>query len=360
VPIGEVVSQISPPIRIVLVCAVAFLAAWMLFLRPKAPTASAPAAATPAPNVQTGAPAQSFAGKMAQRAKKAVATANGASSRVDAASGGQAQATTHSAAATEVKANAPTSAPAIPAGALKALPKDVAHAVRTHKVLVLGVVATRSTGWRPAADDDVAVRAALRHVNRYDGDVFVKRVSLAQLTHYGPLFGALQLNQTPSVVVIDRNLKGTVIAGYLDRIAINQAIVDARRASTKQLITDRFLQRVNTSCARFNMLWDRFPLPANHAERKTFAKRLFALAGKERRAFAAIPAAKRWQPLKARILRDQDANTAIAHKMLRDAKAKNWSAFVDDYQSIDFGELTKLDRKLNSVGATACVGNRRS
>ena len=39
-------SQISPPIRILLVCAVAFMAAWMLFLRPKT-DAGAPAASTP-------------------------------------------------------------------------------------------------------------------------------------------------------------------------------------------------------------------------------------------------------------------------------------------------------------------------
>ena len=39
---GRGMSQISPPIRILLVCAVAFLAAWMLFLRPSA-DAGAPA-----------------------------------------------------------------------------------------------------------------------------------------------------------------------------------------------------------------------------------------------------------------------------------------------------------------------------
>jgi hypothetical protein len=227
-------------------------------------------------------------------------------------------------------------------------------------VLVFGVVATRSTDWRPAADDDVAVRAALRHVNRYHGAVFVKRVSLAQIAGYGPLFAKLQVNQTPSVVVIDRNLNGTTVAGYLDLVAINQAIADARRASTTPLIKDPFLRAINKSCAQSSMLWERFPLPANRAERKTFAKRLFGLAARERRMFAGIDAPARWRPLKARILHDLDANNAIAHKMLRDAKAHNWSAFVADYQSVDFGELRKLDRKMDSLGATGCVENRRS
>ena len=41
-------SQISPPIRILLVCAVAFMAAWMLFLRPSTETGD-PAAEAPVP-----------------------------------------------------------------------------------------------------------------------------------------------------------------------------------------------------------------------------------------------------------------------------------------------------------------------
>jgi hypothetical protein len=360
VPIGEVVSQISPPIRILLVCAIAFLAAWMLFLRPKPATAPAPAAATPAPNVQTGAPAQSFAGKMAQRAKAAVAKANGASAATDAATGGQAGSAAKTAATAAAKTATTPAAPALPAAALKALPKDVARAVTARKILVLGVIADKGNAWRPMADDDVAVRRALKHVNRYDGDVFVKRVSLAELASYGPLFADLQVNQTPSVVVIDRNLKGTTIAGYLDLVAIDQAIVDARRASTPTLIKSEFLHKVNHACAQSAMLFTRFPLPADRTERKTFAKRLFALAARQRRMFAEIKAPARWKSLQARILRDLDRDNAVAHKMLRDAKAHDWVAFIADYQSIDFNELRGLDRKLDSVGATACVSDRRS
>ena len=63
-------SQISPPIRIVLVLAVATAALYMLFLRPKSDVAP-PAA--PAPNVQTSAPAVSKPGKAAEAAQGAVA-----------------------------------------------------------------------------------------------------------------------------------------------------------------------------------------------------------------------------------------------------------------------------------------------
>ena len=50
-PICGTVSQISPPIRIVLIAVVGLLAAWMLFLRPKTEPTPAP---TPAPATAPG------------------------------------------------------------------------------------------------------------------------------------------------------------------------------------------------------------------------------------------------------------------------------------------------------------------
>src|SRR5690349_2896165 len=159
------VSQISPPIRILIVSAIALLAAWTLFLKPKGATPE-PVAATPAPNVQTGAPAQSFAGKMAQKAKDAVAKANGTQAAGTTAAAPKTSTKAHTTAAKAAPAD-----PALPAAALRKLPKDVARALTAHKVLVLGVVATDGKPWRPMATDDKLVQAALRHVNHYDGAV---------------------------------------------------------------------------------------------------------------------------------------------------------------------------------------------
>src|SRR5829696_4398244 len=55
-------SQISPPIRILLVCTLAFMAAWMLFLRPK-DDAGTPAAATP--SAQSSRPVEGGGGETA-------------------------------------------------------------------------------------------------------------------------------------------------------------------------------------------------------------------------------------------------------------------------------------------------------
>ena len=69
---------------------------------------------------------------------------------------------------------------AIPADALAKLPKDVADALKARKILVLGVFADGAKAWRPQADDDRYVRSALRKINRYDGDVFVKQVAISR------------------------------------------------------------------------------------------------------------------------------------------------------------------------------------
>jgi len=341
------VSQISPPIRILLVCAVAFIAAWMLFLKPKSDSASAPAAA---PNVQTGAPARSFAGKMAQRATHAVAQADGT----------RAPSAARPRTATSAHTTTAAADPALPAAALRKLPKGVAHALKARKILVLGVIATDGKPWRPMATDDKLVQRALRHVNRYHGAVVVKKVSLLKLAGYGPLFAGLEINQTPSVVVVDRKLKATTIAGYLDVVSINQAIADAYRSTTDPLIKDRFLRRVNTQCAHYHTLLYRFPLPADHAERKTWAKRFFTLARERGKAFAAIPAPARRRPLKARLMHDINADETIARKMYAAAKRHDWATYVKAYNSIDIAEARSVDRRLDSLGADACVANRRS
>jgi cytoskeletal protein RodZ len=219
VPIAEGVSQISPPIRILLVCAVAFLAAWMLFLKPKSASTPTPAAATPAPNVQTGAPAQTGFGKAVQLAQGAAAKESGQAPAAGSSSTTSTTSTTTTTTATGAHPAAKQTAPALPAASLRGLPKDVAAALQARKVLVLGVFSTGA--------DDKAVRSALKGVDRHHGKVFVKDVAVGQLASYHAVVGDLSVNQTPSVVIVDRKLRGTTIPGYLDGVAIDQAIQDS-------------------------------------------------------------------------------------------------------------------------------------
>ncbi len=66
-PICGTVSQISPPIRILVIAIVGLLGVWTLFLRPKEEVIPPVSAG----NVATGQPAQSAPGKVAEAAKRA-------------------------------------------------------------------------------------------------------------------------------------------------------------------------------------------------------------------------------------------------------------------------------------------------
>src|SRR3954447_15734859 len=229
------------PVRILLIGAVVFLAAWFTILRPKPASVELPPVSTAQPHTALG---------------KAVAKAKAA-----------AGATATPAAATSTtrkQAPAPTATPAgpaIPAEALAKLPKDVAGALQARKVLVLAVLSDEASSVRHLADDDRYVRNALAKVNRYHGGVFVKQVGINSLSTYGALVNDLGVSQSPSVVVIDRNLKGRVLTGYADRVAINQAIVDARRESITPNISDTYLRKANQICGHYETRGTRWSLP---------------------------------------------------------------------------------------------------
>ena len=245
-------SQISPPIRILLVAAVLFAAAWMLVLRPKndAGAPAKPAASTPtAPGVKglTNAVAKAQGAKAAQESRDA---------KVQAATGGAPAASAQGATAAKpgTAAQAVQAAPvAIPAAVLAKLPARVSGALKAHKLLVLGVVNTDHKPWRLMSDDDRLVRDALKGVNRYKGDVVVQTVPLAGLSRYGALVGDLDVSQSPAVVIVDRTLKATRLDGFVDRAAIDQAIADARRATTKPLISNPWLKKANKLCADYHL-----------------------------------------------------------------------------------------------------------
>src|SRR3954454_3763534 len=151
-------SQISPPIRIVLVAAVAFLAAWMFFLRPKTEEIPPPApAATTAPAKQPGTTAQSAAGKAVQAAANAKATAESAAQ----ARAGETATPAATAAPGAATTTAPTPTAAqklgVDATALATVPAGVRKAIEARKIVVLGF-------FNRDALDDRATRRQLKQV----------------------------------------------------------------------------------------------------------------------------------------------------------------------------------------------------
>ena len=151
---------------------------------------------------------------------------------------------------------------AIPAEALAKLPKDVAAALEARKVLVLGVFADEAKPWRPMSDDDRYMRNALRD------DQPLRRRRLRQERQHRRTFRPTARWSTTCtstsprpIVVIDANLKGRVLTGYADRISINQVIADAHDASVEPDIKDAYLRRFNDTCGRFKLRAKRWSCP---------------------------------------------------------------------------------------------------
>jgi hypothetical protein len=341
------VSQISMPIRILLVGAVVAVAAWFTVLKPKPVTAELDAPAQTA--------AQTAYGKAVAKAKNVAAKAVATTTPAAAESNGAA-----APAATPEPAAQP--AVAIPDEELAKLPTTVAAALKEHKILVLGVFADGATNWRPMADDDRYVRNALRKTNRYDGDVVVKHVDISKLSTYGSLVNDLDVVQSPSVVVIDRELKGRVLTGYVDRISINQTIADARDATTTPNITDPYLREVNAFCGDYKLRFSRLSKPTVRGRKPFLAamNRAAESARVYRRKFTAIEAPAKWRSLRAQYLRNLVADELLTSAMVKSVKQKDVASALVILALADMTDARALDRRFNKVGLTNCASNRRS
>ena len=329
------------PVRIILIGAVVFLAAWFTVLRPKPETVDVP-------QVQSAATPQSGLGRAVDKAKVAAGKA------VDKATATSTPAPA-TAATTTTTAPAPTPAPAppvaIPAEALAKLPSDVAGALKDRKVLVLGVFADDPKAWRPLADDDRYVRNALRKTNRYDGDVFVKHVGISKLSTYGPLVNDLHVTQSPSVVLIGPDLKGTVLTGYADRVALNQAIADVRRSSITPTITDTYLRTANKICGRYETRYTRWSRPTIRGAKadKAAGKSMVAIIRQYRREIARTPAPTKWKGLKAKWVKVMTMRENAAAAVVNGKTA-----------TFDSRAARSLDQAFDAAGLTDCTFIRRS
>src|SRR3954470_19874095 len=132
-PIDWLVSQISQPVRILLVGAVVFLAAWFTLLRPKSETVPPLTTSTTTTTPAATSTPQTGLGKAVDAAKKAAGVSPTASATAAPATG----------TATTTKPDAkPANAPiaAVPAEVLAKLPTKVSGALKARNVLVLGVL----------------------------------------------------------------------------------------------------------------------------------------------------------------------------------------------------------------------------
>jgi hypothetical protein len=345
------VSQISPPIRILLVCAVAFMAAWMLFLRPGTESGTTTSSVTPAPNTQTGAPAVSQPGKIAESAQGAVDATNDKLGKTEAADGSTAVPATGAATGTTPAAKPATgAAPAPVAMDLAGLPKPVAKAVKDDKVLVL-------LFWNDKSADDRAVRRELRGVDRWDGEVVVQAAPIKSVSRYGRVTRGADVQQSPTVVVVDRNLKAERLVGYVDRPTIDQAVVDAMRNSGV-LIKDPYLRSVNDWCATTSMVGFGGSEPTSGAGVTAFAKRQRGVALRANVRFAGLKAPARFRGFKRATMRDHAALIALygewATFLGRNPSAARVGQSLTRFSGREKSISRRYDRRMDDRHLLAC------
>ena len=206
-------SQISPPIRIVLVAAIAFMAAWFVFLRPGTEAVvTEPPPASGLTSAVTGAKAT------AAEADAAAATASSQSADPAAATG---TATKTGGATAPAGAKPAAKAPKAELG----LPASVAKAVAKDKALVM-------LFWNKDAYDDQAVRGELRKIDRHKGKVKIHVASINDVARYAAITRGVNLEQSPTVVVVKGNTADALV-GYVDRGTINQTVSDVLRSTAK-------------------------------------------------------------------------------------------------------------------------------
>jgi hypothetical protein len=302
------VSQISPPIRIVLVVAVAFLAAYMLFLRPKE---AIPAPPTPAPNVQTSEPAVSQPGQVAEAAQGAVDASNTqlqAQEGVDGVDAGEAGSTTATGNATPATEAPDAAAPAVD---VTGVPRPVAKVLKKDKVLVL-------LFWNGKSADDRAVRAAVRRLDDWNGRVVTHVAPIRTISRYGRIARGAEVEQSPTVVVVDPELRAETLVGFVDTQTIEQTVVDALRNSTGLFSSD-YLREINQVCARAGSALVATPDADHPGQAGAFMATSNAKWRRFAADFKAVKAPRRWAAF--------DRKAVRTHAGVKAALA-DWSAFL--------------------------------
>ena len=241
-------SQISPPIRILLVAVIGLVAVYMLFLRPKAerPLRRPPRpAATPVPAKDPGAATASKPGAIVQ---KAVGDTNAASAQAKVAAGedpgGLAADDTAvrrrppTAAVPATGAPRPTSAP-VTKETLAAPPEGRPRRRRgsTRCSSCSSTTTAPPTTAPSAARSRTSTLTAARSSSTPTGSSTSRR--------YQAITRGVDVEQSPTIVVADRNLKAETLVGYVDTETIDQAVVDALRASGGSLISDPYFRQLD-------------------------------------------------------------------------------------------------------------------
>jgi hypothetical protein len=347
--------------RIALAVAVLFGVVYMVALKPKNETA-APTATTP---VATQAPASSSASD-ANKAQtglgKAVEAAHGARDAAEKSQAAQAgestapatsapsttQSTPSTTQSTPSTSSSTAEAPASEA-ALAELPSWLAKSM-DHKV-----VAILFTNGKSA--DDRRTRKALKHAYTAHGKVITRSVPVAQISKYRPVAEGVDVAQSPTLMVIDRDRSAQTLVGYSSVAAINQAIIDGLLATDNPVEHVKYLQTVQHECRQItnqSIIGD--TASSSMKGVRTNVDALIATIGSSLGTLRNAPVPPAYRGVGKLVNRYLAAELAIGKKVRSTALG---TRFVD---SVKVRQITRTDDRLehrvklelNAVGVTAC------
>ncbi len=198
-------DNVSRPLIALLVGSVAFLALWLVALKPSS--------SSTAGNTGGLGRYQSAINK----AHQAAATSNAASK----AEGGTVATTTTSTGAAARPQTAPRTSVShtVKVHPSANPPVAVTHALQKGKVLAL-------LFYNPSATDDRAVKQELATVPTYRGAVVKLAVPVSRLAQYSVVTNQVPVQVSPTLVLIDKAHQASTIVGFADRFEIAQRVAD--------------------------------------------------------------------------------------------------------------------------------------
>ena len=170
--------------------------------------------------------------------------------------------------------------------------------------------------------DDRAVRRALSKVNSYGGQVFVDAHWIKSVSRYQAITRGASVDQSPTIVVADRNLKAETLVGYVDDKTIDQAVVDALRASGGSAIKDPYFRALDRVCASAAQEVKALPQPATAAAVPVFLAGAHAISVKADGKAAAVKAPKKHARFDKRFNAANAASSVLIADAMSAAKAK--------------------------------------
>jgi hypothetical protein len=212
------VDQVALPYRIALVALLIVGALWFVALRPKGassdgaqPTATAPGTTGLANDVT--------------KAQGAVSASQASAARTEAAAGQASEATgsTSTSTSTSTSGAAPRAATGgsdLLAGVGTADPsRPLLRAVSRGRVAVL-------LFWNSKGSDDRAVRRAVLHLDRRHGKVLTRVIPLSRVGRYEAITRGVDVQGSPTVLVLNATGKVRSIVGYTTGAEIGQLVSD--------------------------------------------------------------------------------------------------------------------------------------